>query len=180
MMVAAEPWQRAEIPGPKKATAITSAKVISAMLKKAKRPLLVVGHEVIGVSLGEESLVSALAYLARRLGIPLVATAQTVKSFLDGGFKPAASMSIMEVGSRLADSDWKGIDGKGQYDLVLFIGYTYYVLWNVLSGLKNFAPHLKAMSLDRYYHPNAAWSLPNLSHDDWIKNMRDFFQLMNI
>ena len=43
--MAAEPWQTAEIPGPKKALVITKPEVVAAMIKRAKHPVLVVGHK---------------------------------------------------------------------------------------------------------------------------------------
>ena len=45
--------------------------------------------------------------------------------------------------------------------------------WTILSGLKNFAPNLKTMTLDNTYQPNATWSFPNISVKDWLENLRD-------
>jgi acetyl-CoA decarbonylase/synthase complex subunit epsilon len=42
MGVRIEPWQTAEIAGPKKALLILKPEVVVAMVKKAKRPLLMV------------------------------------------------------------------------------------------------------------------------------------------
>ena len=43
-MATAEPWQTAEIAGPKKAMVVTKPEVAVAMIKQAKRPILIVGH----------------------------------------------------------------------------------------------------------------------------------------
>ncbi|MCK4885653.1 CO dehydrogenase/acetyl-CoA synthase complex subunit epsilon, partial [Candidatus Bathyarchaeota archaeon] len=43
MSAKAEPWQTAEIAGPKKALVITKPEVAAAMIKRAKRPILIVG-----------------------------------------------------------------------------------------------------------------------------------------
>jgi acetyl-CoA decarbonylase/synthase complex subunit epsilon len=64
------------------------------------------------------------------------------------------------------------VDGKGQHDLALFVGLYYYMEWTILSGLKHFAKHLKTISLDNVYHPHASWSFPNLSHEEWVKNLK--------
>jgi acetyl-CoA decarbonylase/synthase complex subunit epsilon len=41
----------------------------------------------------------------------------------------------------------------------------------MLSTLKHFATHLKTVSLDRYYQPNADFSFPNLDEKTWIQNL---------
>nr|NIO37593.1 CO dehydrogenase/acetyl-CoA synthase complex subunit epsilon [Candidatus Bathyarchaeota archaeon] len=64
----------------------------------------------------------------------------------------------------------KGLDGKGPYDLALFMGFPYYMEFVILSALKHFSTNLKTISLDRFYNPHATWSFPNLSVEDWSKS----------
>jgi len=167
----AEPWQSAEIPGPKKALVITKPEIVAAMVKKAKRPILIVGHEAAIIEIGEERLIDYLIRFAKSSRAPLVTTAHISKEFAERGFMPAASMPAMDMANRLRDSGWKGVDGKGQPDLALFVGLPYYMEWLILSGLKNFSPELKTVSLDRFYQPNASWSFPNLGLEEWKKNL---------
>jgi len=166
MSAAAEPWQKAEIAGPKKALLILKPEVVSAMVKRAKRPLLIVGH-LAGETDSEYGNMLDYAIRMGKAGIPVVATAHTVNEFVKNGFQPVASMSVMDVGMRLQDSSWKGLDGRGQYDLVLVMGLPYYMEFVVLSGLKHFSANLKTISLSRFYNPHATWSFPNLSVKDW-------------
>ena len=77
----------------------------------------------------------------------------------------------MDIGSRLADPEWKGLDGKGPYELALFIGLPYYMQFVILSGLKHFSTNLTTISLDRFYNPHASWSFPNLSVKEWRENV---------
>jgi len=70
------------------------------------------------------------------------------------------------------DPEWKGLDGGGQYDLALFVGMPYYMEWVVLSGIKHFAQNLKTITLDRFYHPHASWSFPNLPLKSWMENLK--------
>lgn len=168
----AEPWQTAEIPGPKKALVITKPEVVAAMIKRAKRPILVVGHKAAEVDLGSEKLIDYVIRLSRAADVPVVATAHTVGEFLKRGFKPAGFMPFVDVGNRLVDPQWKGLDGKGQYDLALFVGMQYYLEWLILSGLKHFAQNLKTITLDRFYHPHASWSFPNLPLKEWMENLK--------
>jgi len=167
----AEPWQKAEIPGPTKALVITKPEVVVAMVKRAKRPLLIVGHEAAETEIGEKTLIDYAIRISEAGKIPMVATAHVVGEFLKKGFQPTASMPAVDVANRLTDSEWKGLDGNGQYDLALFMGITYYMEWVLLSGLKHFGGELKTVSLDRYYHPHASWSFPNLSVGDWAQNL---------
>jgi len=167
----AEPWQSAEIPGPKKALPITKPEIVAAMVKKAKRPILIVGHKAAEIEIGEERLVDYLIRFADSSKAPLVTTAHILKEFAERGFTPAASMPAIDIANRLRDPEWKGVDGKGQHDLALFAGLPYYMEWLILSGLKNFCPELRTVSLDRFYQPNASWSFPNLGLEEWKKKL---------
>lgn len=171
-MAAAEPWQTAEVPGPKKALVITKPEVVAAMIKRAKHPILIVGHKAAEIDFEEKKLIDFLIEFSIKSGIPVVATAHIVSEFSKRAFKPAGFMPAVDIGNRLADPSWTGIDGKGPHDLALFAGLPYYMEWLILSGLKNFAQNLKTITLDNFYQPNASWSFPNISNEDWIKNLK--------
>ena len=171
MSLTVEPWQTAEIAGPKKALVITKPEMVATMVERAKLPILIVGHEAAEMMLGGETLIDYLIRLAEGTDIPVVATAHVVKEFIDRGFQPTAWMPVVDIANRLKDPDWKGLDGKGHYDVALFIGIPYYMEWLILSGLKHFSSKLKTISLDRFYQPHASWSFPNISLEKWKKNL---------
>jgi len=175
-MAVAEPWQTAEIPGPKKALVVTKAEVIAAMVKRAKHPILVVGHMAAETELEDKKLVDYMIDLARKAKIPVVATAHMIREFTKRGHKPAGFMPAVDIGNRLVDSEWVGIDGKGPHDLALFVGLPYYMEWTILSGLKHFAPNLKTITLDNVYHPHANWSFANISVKDWIESLKSLIE----
>jgi acetyl-CoA decarbonylase/synthase complex subunit epsilon len=170
MGVKAEPWQTAEIAGPKKALLILKPEVVMAMVKRAKRPILVVGHLAAKDYSDEVRMMEYAIRMSKTAGIPLVATAHMTAEFIKRGFQPAGSMPAMDIGNRLNDPEWKGLDGKGSYDLAMFMGLPYYMEFTILSGLKHFSANLKTISLDRFYNPHATWSFPNLSVKDWSEN----------
>ena len=172
MGVKAEPWQKAEIAGPKKALLILKPEVLVAMVKKAKRPLLVVGHHAAEEYSAKVKMIDLAIHMSRAAGIPVVATAHLIKEFIKRDFQPAGWMSAMDIGNRLTDPEWKGLDGKGSYDLALFMGLPYYMQFVILSGLKHFSSSLKTISMDRFYNPHATWSFPNLSVKDWNESFR--------
>lgn len=172
MSMKAEPWQKAEIAGPKKALLILKPEVVVAMIKRAKNPILIVGHLASREYSDDVKMIDYAIRLSEISGIPIVATAHTVREFLKREFQPAASMSAMDIGNRLKDQDWRGLDGKRPHDLALFMGLPYYMEFVILAGLKHFSEKLKTISLDRYYNPHATWSFPNIKVKDWNDNFK--------
>jgi acetyl-CoA decarbonylase/synthase complex subunit epsilon len=171
-MAVAEPWQTAEIPGPKKALVITKPEVVVAMIKRAKHPILIVGHKAAETEIENKRLIDYMIDFAKKANVPTVATAHMIGEFSRRDYKPAGFMPAVDIGNRLVDPQWTGIDGKGQHDLALFVGLPYYMEWTILSGLKHFAPNLKTITLDNFYHPHASWSFANISVKDWMENLK--------
>ena len=169
-MAITEPWQTAEIAGPLKANTITKPEVVSSLVKKSKRPILVVGHKVVEKFETSSDSIDCIIALAKAGNITLVATAHVVKDFLQRGYHPSASMPAVDIANRLRDPSWRGLDDKGPYDLLLILGIPYYMEWLILSGLKHFAQDLIIISLDRFYQPHATWSFPNISFEKWQEN----------
>ena len=167
MSVKAEPWQTAEIAGPQKANVIPKAEVVAAMIKRAKRPILVVSYLSTKTNKDTGKMIEYAILMNKACGIPIVATAHTIKDFVKQGFNQATQMNAMDIGNRLKDPTWNGLDGKGPYDVALFMGLPYYMEFVILSGLKHFSKNLKTISLDRYYNPHASWSFPNLKTEEW-------------
>lgn len=178
-MAASEAWQRAEIGGPTKAFVIPKPEVLVAMMKRAKRPILVVGHKVVQVSEGEP-YIDSIIRIAKAANVPVVATAHIVGEFIKRGFHPAAWMTAVDITRRLQDPSWMGLDGKGQYDLAIFTGIPYYMEWLLLSGLKHFGTHLKTVSLERFYQPQASWSFPNVPLKDWFTYLENIASQLEV
>jgi len=167
-----EPWQCAEIAATKKANPIQKPEIAVAMIKKAARPLLVVGSNVVDRFMEGKPAIDFIIDLAKASNVQVVATAHIVSEFLKRGYTPAGFMSAMDIGNRLVDPTWQGLDGKGHPDLVMFVGLPYYMEALILSGLKHFAHDLKTMTLDNMYHPHATWSFPNAGLEEWANNLK--------
>ena len=167
-----EPCQCAEVASTKKANPITKPEVAVALIKRAARPLLVIGSNATERYMEGKQLIDYLIDFARASKVPVVATAHMVGEFLKRGFEPAGFMSAMDIGNRLVDPEWQGIDGKGHPDLALFVGLPYYMEALILSGLKHFAPQLKTVTLDNLHYPHASWSFPNATLEDWAANLK--------
>jgi acetyl-CoA decarbonylase/synthase complex subunit epsilon len=170
--MACEPWQCAEIAATKKANPITKPEVAVAMIKRAARPILVVGSNATERWMEERQLIDFLIDFAKASKVQVVATAHMVGEFLKRGYEPAGFMSAMDIGNRLVDPSWQGLDGKGHPDLAMFVALPYYLEALILSGLKHFAPDLRTMTIDNLYHPHASWSYPNAPLEDWAANLK--------
>ena len=166
-----EPWQCAEVAATKKANPITKPEVAVALMKRAARPILVVGSNATERWMEGKQLIDYLIDLAKASKVQVVATAHMISEFLKRDYEPAGFMSAMDIGNRLVDPSWEGLDGKGHPDLAMFVGLPYYMEALILSGLKHFAPDLRTMTLDNLYHPHASWSYPNGSLEDWAANL---------
>jgi len=167
-----EPWQCAEIAATKKANPIQKPEIAVAMIKRAARPLLIVGSNATERWLEGRQLIDYLIDFANASKVPVVATAHMVGEFIKRGYTPAGFMTAMDIGQRVVDPTWQGLDGKGHPDLVIFVGLPYYMEALILSGLKHFAPDLKTMTIDNLYHVHASWSFPNASLEDWAVNLK--------
>jgi CO dehydrogenase/acetyl-CoA synthase complex epsilon subunit len=163
------PWQRYEVPGSTQSTVVTKPAVIAALLKKAAHPLIVAAHlaEVPACTAGNP--VEIIIRIADAGKIPVITTPSTAPAFRKRGYNPTATLSIMEIGSRLNDPGWSVSDDHQHPDLVLFIGFPYIMGWLLQSGLKSFAPKgIRFISIDQRYQPHCTLSLPNLPRDEWV------------
>ncbi len=167
-----EPWQCAEIAATKKANPIQKPEIAVAMIKRAQRPLLIVGSNATERWMEGRQLIDFLIEFANASKVPVVATAHMVGEFIKRGYTPAGFMTAMDIGQRVVDPTWQGLDGKGHPDLVIFVGLPYYMEALILSGLKHFAPDLKTMTIDNLYHAHASWSFPNASLEEWAVNLK--------
>lgn len=172
------PWQTGEICGPKSARGLKKAHVIERDWKKAEKPILVVGSEALEIKHGEGDMIDYAIALSKAGGIPIIATSNTIKAFLERGFEDAVTMGAMEVPHYLCDPDWKGPHNKGPHDMLLIFGIPYYMEWCMLSALMNFAPHITLITLDRYYHPHAKWSFPNMKETMWHEQLDEIMKIV--
>jgi acetyl-CoA decarbonylase/synthase complex subunit epsilon len=170
MSAKTESWQTAEICGPIKANVIVKPEIAAAMIKRAKRPILIVGYLSTKADKDTGKMIEYAIRLNKASGIPIIATAHTINEFIKHGFNEITQMNAMDIGNRLKDPSWVGLDGKGQYDVAVFMGLPFYMEFVILSGLKHFSTNLKTISLDRYYNPHASWSFPNLKIEEWNQN----------
>lgn len=175
-MALAEPWQKAEVPGPLKATLIPNPDVAASLISRSRNPVIVSGSETPKLELNGKRLIKYVEMLSERFSAPIVATSNTVRAFDEDGWRDVYSLSLAEATAKLSNPEWS-VGGKNPpHDTAVFIGFKYYTLWLALSNLKHYAEHLKTVSLEKYYQPHAAWSFPNLTDERWMENLEKMTQ----
>lgn len=164
--------------GTKGAKVIEDPKACADLIRKAKRPLLVIGARAIEHFIGDKLHLEYCLELTKKAGIPICATAHVKKKLLELGTIPDSVYDIIEIINHLKFQDWKGVRKEGNHDLVIFSGVRCDLAEQGLSTLKHFAPHLKTMALCRHSHPNADYALPILNAEKW----KDYWNnlLMNL
>jgi acetyl-CoA decarbonylase/synthase complex subunit epsilon len=156
------PWQPTVIAGPKQALLVTP-ETAELMIRKSKRPLFVLGPLI------KDDPVRSLAIgISKKWNLPIVTTGDAYKAFKDKGVDSTAYGAV-EIINLLKDPEWQGLDGEGPYDLVIFLGCIYYLASQGLSSLKHYAPHLKTLTICKFFHSNADASFPNMKDDEWFR-----------
>lgn len=152
--------------GFKSAAEMKDPKALAKIIKRAERPLLVIGPKALTLMVVDRPFIEYLVEMAKVANIPICATAHTKGRIEQLGMVPDSTYDIMEILNHLKDPDWKGVKGEGNHDLVIFGGFRTDLGNQGLSTLKHFAPHLKTLTLCKYYYPNATFSLPNIRKDE--------------
>jgi acetyl-CoA decarbonylase/synthase complex subunit epsilon len=137
----------------------------ASLIKKAKRPLLVVGPLLLKSTADGKILMEYALDIAKAASIPICATAQTRGKIVELGVQPDSVYDTVEIVNALKDPNWQGVKKEGNHDLVMFFGIRSDLGNQGLSTLKHFAPHLKTMTLCLHYFPHASYSLPNFKKD---------------
>ena len=156
--------------GVKTSRAITT-EVAGKLISKAKRPLLVVGTGV----LSPEMLNRAIK-IAKAKNIPIAATGSSMPGFV-GKDVNAKYINAHALGFYLTDPNWPGLDGNGNYDTIIILGFKKYYINQVLSAVKNFSD-VKSISIGKDYVQNATMSFGNLSKEDHIAALDEVINLL--
>jgi acetyl-CoA decarbonylase/synthase complex subunit epsilon len=149
--------------GPK---VMTEAAEFADIIKRAKRPLVVLGPRLLATNFDGKSLVEYALEIAKAARAPICATSHIRAKIMELGVKPDSEHDAVEIVNCLKDPEWKGLRKEGNHDLVIFFGIRTDLGNQSLSTLKHFAPHLKTMTLCKYVYPHANYSLPNLRKDE--------------
>jgi len=177
----ARPYQKANIPGPEMGTSVYDPKVMANLLKSPKKKVFVIGSESLNDdwALDGKKLADYYIQIAKKLDCHVIATGHAHKYLKENIDKEKLwDMSLINITGRLVDKDWNGLDGNGQYEMAIFGGHLVYYVSQTLSRIKNFSNWVRTVELDKYSHPNARFSLPNLSDNDWKEFLEKLIELL--
>ncbi len=166
----ARPYQKANIPGPEMGTTVNDAVTMANILKSPKKKVFVIGSESLSKNMTLNGKLAAdyFVEITNKLKCHVIATGHVYKFLKDKiDTNLLWEMSLINITDRLTDKDWKGLDGEGQYSMAIFGGHIVYYVSQTLSRLKNFTNWVRTVELDKYSHPNARFSLSNLSNAEW-------------
>ena len=171
----ARPYQKANIPGPEMGTSVSDPAVMANLLKAPKKKVFVIGAESLNWELDGKKVADVFVDIANKLDCHVVSTGHA-HSYLKDKItdNKLYDMSLINITNRLCDKEWSGLDGAGQYSMAIFGGHLVFYVSQTLSRLKNFTNWVRTIDIDKYSHPNARFSLPNLSDDEWktfLKNL---------
>lgn len=147
---------------------------IATLIKKAKRPLFVLGPLCLEVNFDGKPAIDYAVEIAKVTNMPVVATGHVMKGLIERGLKPDVYMPLVNIVDRLRDPEWRGVRGEGQHDLVVFLGISSTIAEQGLSTLKHFAPHLKTVTLCPIYYPSADMPLiapPFVPHSERLARL---------
>ena len=161
----AKPYFTGNVPGIKMAQVMTPEQMAK-IIKKAKRKIVVTGAQLKEV---DEAIKLADG--------ALIAAPNLLQAFKEKGAQPVAMNKVNATNLLRDASSWKGLDGKGPYDLAIYMGSPYYYESQMLSCLKHFSS-CKTISLSRFYQPNATYSFDNLSEKKWEQALADLLKFM--
>ncbi|MFX0035475.1 MAG: CO dehydrogenase/acetyl-CoA synthase complex subunit epsilon [Candidatus Hermodarchaeota archaeon] len=164
----ARPYQKANIPGPEMGTSVSDPAVMANFLKSPAKKVFVIGAESLNWELNGKKVADYYIDIVNKIDCHIVSTGHTYMYLKDkiSGDK-LYDMALINITDRLCDKDWAGLDGEGQYSMAIFGGHLVFYVSQTLSRIKNFTNWVKTIDLDKYSHPNARFSLPNLSNEDW-------------
>ena len=166
----AYPYQKANMPGPEVGVPVTDPVSLANILKKSKNILILIGALSADEQFNDKTYADVLLEIGKKLNASINATAGAYKYFSEKGKADnITNIPLINITDRLRDKTWINLKGKGEkYDLVIVGGFLIYYVSQTLSTLKNYSEY-RTVSLDRYYHPNARFSLPNLEKKEWIE-----------
>jgi len=173
----ARPYQKANIPGPEMGTSVSNPDVMANLLKSPMKKVFVIGAESLNWELDGKKLADYLIEIANKIDCHVVSTGHSYSYLKDKiGDKKLYDMSLINITNRLCDKEWPGLDGEGQYAMAIFGGHLVFYVSQTLSKIKNFTNWVKTIELDKYSHPNARFSLPNLSDTDWKRFLESLIE----
>ncbi|MEN4007022.1 MAG: carbon monoxide dehydrogenase beta subunit family protein [Methanobacteriaceae archaeon] len=160
---------------------ISSPEEFAEHFKKAKNPLFIVGPWLLtsGVKGSGHTPIDTAAEIAKAGKFAVCATGDTAGPLKERGVKVDMECGILEItGLYLTDASWKGVNGKGQHDFVLFNGVPCYFAERALNTLLLYAPWLKTYTICHRFHHSADYTWPRMNAEAYGEYKKKVIELL--
>ncbi|MFX0065296.1 MAG: carbon monoxide dehydrogenase beta subunit family protein [Candidatus Hermodarchaeota archaeon] len=173
-----QPWELGNHPGPVKNAKKLTVSAFKRLIQEPESTLLIVGSTPsLSGSNGEPredgKFVLEMAELLAKKGVVIAATLGGYKILNSRNIKVQRHAGIVQLCKKLSDKDW---DYFGQeIKIVIMAGLPHYLQSQALSALRHNAPHVRTISLDPYYSPNADFSSPTVGKrkkEEWFNELK--------
>ena len=138
---------------------------IPALLKGATRPLILTG------AISDNNQIEAIVGISTALDVYVAATGNSITTLMEKGCKRCDKEWIAEIVNFMQIPGWKGPDGKGRPDLIIFAGYMPSMLEKYLTAMRIFGD-CETLTLDNKYIENATYSLQPAPEEDWKAGLK--------
>lgn len=153
---------------------IVTPKVYAEHLGRAKNPLFIIGPGLMIDHAKGKLPIDWAVDVAKAGDMAVCATADTAGPLIERGLKPDLSCGILEItGLYLVDAEWRGVNGKGQHDWVLFNGIPCFFAERALTTLLRYAPWLKTYTICPRTHHNADYTWPKQNKPGYTRYKHD-------
>ncbi|MFX0092703.1 MAG: carbon monoxide dehydrogenase beta subunit family protein [Candidatus Hodarchaeota archaeon] len=171
-----QPWQLGNHPGPVKNAKELSESMLQRLIKEPT--LIIVGStpdltEHDGKPTADGQFVIEMTKLLAKKGVTVFSTPGGFKLLNSHNVEVRNHAGITILCKKLSDKDWNYF-GK-EIKTVILAGMPHYLQSQALSALRHNAPHVKTVSLEPYFSPNADYSSPTIGRAkkaEWFEKFK--------
>lgn len=175
--MATQPWLFGFVFGIKQAS-IIGPKDAARIIHKSENPVIAIGSKAeTDVLPSGKNIIDYVIEISKIKNIPIVVTSPLYRKVREL-YEDVHYIPTLELMNYLLDPNWK-LKGDKPHDLIIISSFEYYFISHVINSIKHLARHIKILSIDRYYQPNAHFSLPNqISLTLWEKNLKELIETL--
>ena len=147
---------------------------LATCLKSKKRALLLTGAFFNELNFDGKSLLDYAAEIAKKLKLPVAATANTAKGLKERGVEKVAKKYAAEIVDFIRGPEWKEPITTEKPELLIFLGYSPKVARGLTSGVKG----AETVALGNVYIKEANYSLGDASLKQYQQNLEQLIKAL--
>ncbi|MFC1944998.1 hypothetical protein ACFLX5_05955 [Chloroflexota bacterium] len=153
---------------------VMQPKELATYLKGKKKLLLLTGALCDELDFDGKTLMDYAADIAKKLGLPVAATANTPKGLKERGVETAAKKVAIEIVDFMRWPEWREPIMAERPEALVFIGYNAVVGRGLVSAVQG----AETVYLGNVYLEEATYSLPDSSLAQYQQNLEQIVQLL--